>query len=81
VDKELEETLKRLEKEKKRQAKKDKVKKMKSDLRQKMSVIASTDPHNENDEVLFDRKTLEKLKDIDIEELDYVDSEQNDEED
>jgi len=54
---------------------------MKSDLRQKMSVIASTDPHNENDEVLFDRKTLEKLKDIDIEELDYVDSEQNDEED
>lgn len=36
-----------------------------------MSVIASTDINNENDDVLFDRKTLEKLKAIDIEELDY----------
>jgi hypothetical protein len=36
-----------------------------------MSVIASTDINNENDDVLFDRKTLEKLKNIDIEELQY----------
>ena len=39
-----------------------------------MSVIASTDLNNQNDEVLFDRKTLEKLKSVDIEELDYEDS-------
>ena len=46
------------------------------DLRQKMSVIASTDIHNENDEVLFDRKTMEKLKNIDIEDLAYINSDE-----
>lgn len=39
-----------------------------------MSVIASTDIYNQSDEVLFDRKTLEKLKKVDIEELEYEDS-------
>jgi hypothetical protein len=42
-----------------------------------MSVIASTDLHNENDEVLFDRKTLQKLKNVDIEDMDYEDSEED----
>ena len=67
----MEATIKRVEKERKRQDKKDKEKKAKSDLRQKMSVIASTDIYNQNDEVLFDKRTLEKLQQVDIEELDY----------
>lgn len=40
-----------------------------------MSVIASTDIYNQSDEVLFDRRTLEKLNKLDIEELDYDGSE------
>jgi hypothetical protein len=71
ADKELEATIKRVEKERKKQEKKERERKVKSDLRAKMSVIASTDVYNTNDEVLFDRKTLEKLKKIDIEELPY----------
>ena len=67
TNKELEETIKRVEKDRKRQDKKEKEKKAKSDLRQKMSVIASTDIYNQNDEVLFDRKMLEKLQAMDIE--------------
>jgi len=39
-----------------------------------MSVIASTDVYNHSDEVLFDKRTLEKLKNLDIEELDYEQS-------
>jgi hypothetical protein len=71
ADKELEATIKRVEKERKKQQKKERERKVKSDIRAKMSVIASTDIYNTNDEVLFDRKTLEKLKKIDIEELPY----------
>lgn len=44
-----------------------------------MSVIASTDIYNLNDEVLFDKRTLEKLQEVDIEDLDYEESEENDE--
>ena len=36
-----------------------------------MSVIASTDINNTNDEVLFDRRTFDKLQTMDIEELVY----------
>lgn len=45
-----------------------------------MSVIASTDIYNQNDDVLFDRKTLEKLKKIDIEELAYDEDPDEDQE-
>jgi len=45
-----------------------------------MSVIASTDIYNQNDEVLFDRRTLEKLQEVDIEELDYDMSEEEEDE-
>ena len=79
-DKELEETIKRVEKERKKQDKKDKEKKQKSDLRQKMSVIASTDLHNQNDDVLFDKRTFERLQGLDIENLDYIDEEEEDDE-
>ena len=77
ADKELEETIKRVEKDRKRQVKKERVRKVKSDLRAKMSVIASTDIYNTNDDVLFDRKTLERLKKVDIEELPYDEPDSN----
>lgn len=70
-DKELEETIKRVEKERKKQEKKERERKTKAELRAKMSVIASTDIYNQNDDVLFDKKTLEKLRKVDIEELAY----------
>jgi len=70
-DKELEETIQRVEKERKRQEKKERERKAKSEFRAKMSVIASTDIYNQSDDVLFDRRTLEKLKKVDIEELSY----------
>lgn len=53
--------------------------KQKREMRQKMSVIASTDI-NGNDELFFDKKTLQKLKDIDIEELGYEDLDEDEEE-
>ncbi len=74
-DLELEATIKRVEKERRKQEKREREKKAKTDLRSKMSVIASTDIYNQSDEVLFDRRTLEKLNKIDIEELDYDGSE------
>ena len=60
-----------MEKDRKKQEKKERERKAKAELRAKMSVIASTDIYNQNDEVLFDRRTLEKMKKVDIEELDY----------
>lgn len=45
-----------------------------------MSVIASTDIYNQNDEVLFDKRTLERMKKVDIEELEY-ESDGNEEQD
>jgi hypothetical protein len=44
-----------------------------------MSVIASTDLTNQGDDVLFDRKTLEKLQKVDIEDLDYDEGSDDDE--
>ena len=44
-----------------------------------MSVIASTDIYNQNDDVLFDRRTLEKLRKVDIEELQYEEPESGEE--
>ena len=49
IDRELEETMKRIAKDKKRQAKKEKVLADKSDLRKKMSVIATTTLDNDED--------------------------------
>jgi hypothetical protein len=69
-----------VEKDRKKQEKKERERKVKAELRAKMSVIASTDIYNQNDEVLFDKRTLEKMKKIDIEELDY-ETDGNDEED
>ena len=67
VDKELEEAIKRLERDKKRQIKKDRERDAKHDLRKKMSVIAATSINNDDD-LMLDKKTWDKLKKIDIEE-------------
>jgi hypothetical protein len=81
-EKELEDTIKRVEKDRKKQEKKERERKVKGDLRQKMSVIASSDIHNQTDDVLFDRRTFERLQEVDIEDLDYEnDSEDDDEND
>jgi hypothetical protein len=61
VDKELEDTIKRVEKEKKRALKKERVAAAKQDIAKKMSVIAATTINNDED-LLLDSKTWDKLK-------------------
>ena len=61
IDRELEETMKRMEKEKKRLAKKEKVAQDKSDLRKKMSVIATTTLDNDED-LLMSRKLWDDVR-------------------
>lgn len=62
LDRELEDTILRIEKDKKRQAKKDKVQEKKSDLRTKMSVIATTTIDND-EELYLSRKQWDQLRD------------------
>ena len=52
VDKELDETIKRVEREKKKALKKDKIKEAKQDIRKKMSVIAASSLNNDEDLIL-----------------------------
>ena len=54
LDKELEDMIQKIERDKKRQTKKDRVLAVKSDLRTKMSVIATTTI--DNDEELYMNK-------------------------
>lgn len=61
IDRELDETMKRIEKEKKRLAKKEKVQADKSDLRKKMSVIATTTLDNDED-LLMSRKLWDDVR-------------------
>ena len=61
IDRELEETMKRMEKEKKRLAKKEKISHDKSELRKKMSVIATTTLDNDED-LLMSRKLWEDIR-------------------
>jgi hypothetical protein len=63
VDKELDETIKRVEREKKRAIKKERVAAAKQDVRKKMSVIAATSINND-EELMLDSKTWDKLKAI-----------------
>lgn len=79
VDKELENTIARMEKQKKRQAKKIRELEQKQDTRKKMSVIASTTINND-DELTLDKKTWDKLKQVEAEDLDkYIDVSSEDE--
>ena len=68
VDKELEETLQRVEREKKRQLKKERLRDAKNDMRTKMSVIAATSI-NADEELQLDRRTWEKLRSMEPEEI------------
>ncbi len=68
-----------MEKDRKKHDKKERERKVKAEIRAKMSVIASTDIYNQNDDVLFDRRTLDKLKKVDIEELKYEEPDSNEE--
>jgi len=56
VDKELEDTIARVERTKKREAKKEREREQKQDMRKKMSVIAATSINNDED-LQLDRKT------------------------
>ena len=62
IDRELEETIKRMEKEKKRAAKKLKVQEDKSELRKKMSVIATTTLDNDED-LTMSKRLWDKVRD------------------
>lgn len=62
LDKQLEETLLRIQKEKKRQEKKERIQKAKSDLRKKMSVIASSGVDGNDEDLFLSRKIWEKLQ-------------------
>lgn len=63
VDKELDETIKRVEREKKRALKKQRVEAAKQDVRKKMSVIAATSINNDED-LMLDQKTWDKIKSL-----------------
>lgn len=61
VDKELDETIKRVERDKKKAEKKEKAKEVKQDIRKKMSVIAASGLDNDED-LIMDQRTWAKLK-------------------
>lgn len=61
IDRELEETMQRMEKEKKRLAKKEKVATDKSELRKKMSVIATTTLDNDED-LMMSRRLWDDIR-------------------
>jgi hypothetical protein len=77
VDRELEQTLKKVEQQ--RELKKQREREAKQDVRTKMSVIASS-TINQDDELMLDKKTWDRLKEIDIEDLKYAPQDGSDEE-
>ena len=80
VDKELEETLKKVERDKKKALKKEKEREAKQDVRTKMSVIASS-TINADEELTLDKKTWDRLKKVDIEDAHKYISESEEDED
>lgn len=68
VDKELDDTLSRMERDKKKQAKKLRENELKQDHRKKMSVIAAT-TFNEDEDLTLDWKTWKRIKAIEPEDL------------
>lgn len=74
-------TMAKFEKIKKRAAKKLREAEVKQDMRKKMSVIAASTINND-EELLLDKSTWDKLKQIDIEDAEkYMDTSSEDEED
>lgn len=81
LDRQLEATLLRIEKEKKRQAKKERILKAKSDLRKKMSVIASSGIDGNDEDLMLSRKIWDKLQEKGFEHIgDKTDSDSEEEE-
>jgi hypothetical protein len=81
LDRQLEATLLRIEKEKKRQAKKERILKAKSDLRKKMSVIASSGIDGNDEDLMLSRKIWDKLQEKGFEHVgDKTDSDSEEEE-
>jgi hypothetical protein len=80
VDRELEETIKKMERDKKKQLKKERERDAKQDIRTKMSVIATTTIDND-EELTLDKKTWDKLKKIDIEDAHKYIPEESEEDD
>jgi len=70
IEKDLEEAVKRMEKEKKRAAKKDRELKAKSDLRQKMSVIATSTVLDNDEELHMSQKLWEDARKSGLENMD-----------
>ena len=62
IDRELEETMKRMEREKKRAAKKEKIAADKSELRKKMSVIATTIEGGNDEDLMMSRKLWDEVQ-------------------
>lgn len=62
LDKQLEATLHRIQREKKRAEKKERVLKAKSDLRKKMSVIASNGVDGDDEELHLSQKLWDKVR-------------------
>lgn len=68
VDRELEESIKRVEREKKKHAKKEREQNAKQETRKKMSVIASTALEND-EELMLDKKTWEKVREVGLDNM------------
>lgn len=78
LDRQLDEAVKRIEKEKKRAAKKEREAKTKSDLRHKMSVIATTTGIDNDEELNMPKRLWEEVRKNGFEALN-ADSSEDDE--
>ena len=68
VDRELQESIRRVDLQKKKQAKKEREANAKADYRKKMSVIAGAAIENDED-LTLDKKTWERVREIGIEDV------------
>jgi hypothetical protein len=81
LDKQLESTILRIQKEKKRQEKKERILKAKSDLRKKMSVIASNGADGNDEDLFLSDRLWDKVRKKGFERVDEnTDSDEEDDE-
>ncbi len=77
IERELDEAMARMERERKRAAKKERELKAKSDLRQKMSVIATTTGIDNDEELNLNRRLWAQVHETGFEGIGLADSEDN----
>ena len=77
IEKELDQAMLRIDREKKRAAKKERELKAKSDLRQKMSVIATQHGIENDEELNMSRKLWEKVHETGFDGIGIADSDEN----